>query len=552
MAVTVGLLGALLLGVGWLVVALLDAPLWFPAGFAIGVTLLQYLVAPWFIRALIPAREVARADGGYLPADGEARLAAIVARRAGDAGVPLPRLGIVDDGTPNAFAFGRTPAGGHVWVSRGLLDRLDDDELDAVVAHEVGHIKHWDMVVMTVAAVVPLVLYMVHVVTRRFSRPEARAVAIASYIAYLVGQLAVLAVSRARELKADDWSRRCTLHGDALASALVKIAYGIGEVDAERRREAQEEDRKGRARLKALTSGGGVGAAQILGIMSSRDGRRMAALLTDNAEGSEAAVAGLRWDRTNPWARWGEKLSTHPLVATRIARLGRPGPGASTHWAAVAAAATGDDDEVRIARRRFAGQLALALAPWVVMLPVFALAYVTRDPGFVPWALLVGGALLFVKQRLRYPSGYEPVGRVTALLGRLDAGPVFGLPVEVRGRILGRGVPGYVLSPDLVVQDESGFVPLVYTNPLPLARGWFGLFRSQDFLDRDVTARGWYLRGTGGPRIELRDVVTQPGDDVYGPRQVRRARGWAWAVNHLFAALVFAVGVVWVLAVSTT
>jgi hypothetical protein len=59
MPATVGLLGALLLGVGWLVVALLDAP--------------------------------------------------------------LPRLGIVDDGTPNAFAFGRTPAGGHVWVSRRLL-----------------------------------------------------------------------------------------------------------------------------------------------------------------------------------------------------------------------------------------------------------------------------------------------------------------------------------------------------------------------------------------------------------------------------------------------
>jgi fatty-acyl-CoA synthase len=53
-------------------------------------------------------------------------------------------------------------------------------------------------------------------------------------------------------------------------------------------------------------------------------------------------------------------------------------------------------------------------------------------------------------------------------------------------------------------------------------------------------------------RAELRDVVTQPGDDVHGPRRVRRARGWGWAINHLFAALVFAVGVVWVLAVSTT
>jgi heat shock protein HtpX len=284
-------------------------------------------------------------------------------------------------------------------------------------------------------------------------------------------------------------------------------------------------------------------AAQVLGIMSSRDGRRMAALLMDNAEDSDAAIAGLRWDRTNPWARLGEKLSTHPLVATRIEMLGRPGPGAATRWADVAAASIGDDRELRQARSRFWWQLLVAVAPWAVMVPAFVIWYLASDAGLVPWALLVGGALLFAKQRLRYPFGYKPVERVTGMLERLDAGPVFGLPVEVRGEVLGRGMPGYRLSPDLVLQDDSGFVPLIYTNPLPFARALFGLFRTSDFLGREVTARGWYFRSAGGPRVELRDVVAGAG--------TARARGWAWIVNHLFAATVFAVGVISVLAVST-
>lgn len=544
MAVTVGLLGALLLGIGWLVVVLLEAPLWFPMAFVIGFTVLQYAIAPWLIRWMVPAREIARNDSGdgYLS---DELVASLVARRAQDAGVPLPRLGVIDDGTPNAFAFGRTPSSGHVWVSRGLIERLDEDELDAVLTHEIGHIRHWDMVVMTVAALVPMALYMVHVIARRMDRNEARAVAVASYIAYLVAQLAVLAVSRARELKADAWSRQCTGHGDALASALVKIAYGIGKVEHDAREAAEAEHGKRKARFKASAQRGGMDAAQVLGIMSSRDGRRMAALLMDNAEDSDAAVAGLRWDRTNPWARLGEKLSTHPLVATRIAWLGRPGPGAATRWPQVAEASIGDDQELRQARGRFAWQLALSVAPWAVIIPAFVVLYLTSSPVLIPGALLLGGFLLFVKQRVRYTFGYQPVDRVTSLLQRLDAGPVFGIPVEVRGRILGRGVPGYVLSPDLVVQDDSGFVPLVYTNPLPFAREWFGLFRAERWFDREVVARGWYFRSAGGPKVELREVRVVTGDHR------ARARGWDWIARHVAAAMVFAAGVIALLATMT-
>lgn len=60
------------------------------------------------------------------------------------AGVPRVRLRVIDDGTPNAFTFGRTQRDARIYVSRGLLERLNDDELEAVIAHEVGHVAQRD------------------------------------------------------------------------------------------------------------------------------------------------------------------------------------------------------------------------------------------------------------------------------------------------------------------------------------------------------------------------------------------------------------------------
>ena len=528
-----GLLGLLLL-VGFAVVAFLGAPLWFPVAFAIVVLGIQYAVNPFIIQWLVPATEIAH-DGTRYATDHP--LGAIVARQCVAAGVPLVRLGIVDDGTPNAFTFGRTPRDARMWVTRGLLERLDERELEAVVAHEVGHVKHWDFAVMTVAAVIPMALYLAYLVARGSNRGQARAVAAGAYVAYLVSQLTLLALSRARESAADHWSCEVTADGDALASALVKVAYGMGQVSGAQKEEAHalvaqgKEGRKEAARLAARTRR--AQSMRAMGIFEPRSAEAMQAAFAQGID-PDRAVAAMRWDVVNPWGTTLEKLSSHPLVAHRIRDLEESGlPGAPRQWSVLRSLAAAPPEEVFAARARFARELAIAVAPWAVLVGGLVFGLFPSSRFGMGLAVAVAGLLFFVKQHVRYPAEHPPVDEVAGLLERLDASPVTGLGVTVKGRIVGRGMPGYVLSPDLVVADSSGFVPLLYRQPLPFAAAFFGLFRASAFLGQEVVARGWYRR-LPGPAIELRDVVAVDG---------RKARSWEWVARFAAAVVLVVVGV---------
>jgi len=527
---------ALVLAVGALFVVFLDAPLWFPAVFAIAIIGLQYLINPRIMEWLVPATIIEHDGSRYLT---EHPLGALVARRCHDAGIPLVNLGIVDDGNPNAFTFGRTPRDARMWVTRGLVERLDERELDAVITHEVGHVKNWDFVVMTVAAVIPMLLYFAYLMSR-FSRDRrVQAVALGAYAAYVVSQFMLLGLSRAREYGADHWSCECTGDGDALASALVKVAYGMGQVQAKEKAEAEAlvaAGKQGRAEAARRESGvNRIRSMRAMGIFDPRATDAMAVAF-DRGIDADRAVAAMRWDTVNPWGTTLEKLSSHPLVAHRIEALESSGlPGAPRQWSVLRAAATVDQAELASLRARWAKELVVAVGPWVVLLALVGFGAFTRSLVSIGLALTVAGGGLLFKQLMRFPlHGHEPVGEVTSLLERLEAGPVAGMPVEVRGWVIGRGTPGYLLSPDLVIQDRSGFVPLLYRQPIPFARAMFGLTGVKKYLGQEVTATGWFRR-TPGPVVELRELHAA-GD--------QHVRTWRWAACYAASALLLAAGLI--------
>jgi heat shock protein HtpX len=151
------------------------------------------------------------------------------------AGLPMPRVYIVPQETPNAFATGRNPAHGAVAVTEGLTRLLDREELAAVVAHELGHVQNRDTLIMTVAATIAGAVGMLANLAHfgllfgggRSSDGEDRAHPLAGLLGVVLAPIAAmliqLAISRSREFLADAAGARLCGNPLALASALRKL-----------------------------------------------------------------------------------------------------------------------------------------------------------------------------------------------------------------------------------------------------------------------------------------------------------------------------------------
>ncbi len=163
----------------------------------------------------------------------------VVEALATGAGVPKPRLYVIDDTAPNAFATGRDPKHASIAVTRGLLEKLDRTELEGVLAHELSHVRNYDIRVMLIVAVLLGVTallsdWIFRAVWWGSDRDDDRggkaaffllAVAIVlAILTPLVAQLMQLAVSRQREYLADASGALLTRYPPGLASALRKIA----------------------------------------------------------------------------------------------------------------------------------------------------------------------------------------------------------------------------------------------------------------------------------------------------------------------------------------
>lgn len=196
------------------------------------------------------ARRVLRAAGAWEllePATPEQKqLRNVVEEMAIAAGLPVPRIWIVQDEDPNAFATGRDPSTAHIAVTEGLLRRLDRDELQGVVAHEMSHIRNYDIRLMTLLAALAGAIVLLSDGARQFLRfggrvggrggrggrgkggnPVAVLVLVlwlvSLVIAPLVSSLLSLAVSRKREYLADATGAQLTRNPAALADALEKL-----------------------------------------------------------------------------------------------------------------------------------------------------------------------------------------------------------------------------------------------------------------------------------------------------------------------------------------
>lgn len=230
--------------------------------------------------------------------------------------VPMPRLAIVPSPAPNAFVFGNSSSNMTLAVHEGLLRQLNEDEVRGVIAHELGHIKHRDSIVMTVLSAIPLLAYMIARSTLFMSAgsrdrdKSAAYIGIAGAVAlvvYFVAQLLVLKLSRLREHFADAYSGYLTGSPRSLESALTKIAYGLS---------LRPEDPHG---VRALyISDPALAKSEVEEIL---DKRQEYDLDHDGVLDEREVQLAMEKEARSTWRGLNEAFSTHPPTYKRILLL---------------------------------------------------------------------------------------------------------------------------------------------------------------------------------------------------------------------------------------
>jgi heat shock protein HtpX len=189
------------------------------------MNLFAYWNSDKMVLRMYNAREVDAASGGAFYA-----MVAELARRAG---LPMPRVYIIDEDQPNAFATGRNPEHAAVAATTGILRLLSERELRGVMAHELAHVKHRDTLISTLSATVAGAISALAQFGMFFGgdreRPNPVVQLIVMILAPLAAMLIQMAISRAREFGADQGGAEISGDPEALASALTKIeAYARG------------------------------------------------------------------------------------------------------------------------------------------------------------------------------------------------------------------------------------------------------------------------------------------------------------------------------------
>ncbi|MEM0202208.1 MAG: zinc metalloprotease HtpX [Candidatus Micrarchaeaceae archaeon] len=209
----------------WVITYYLGLSIYVTLAIAIAVFLFQFYISPKIIIAATKLR--------YAGKDEYPQLRDMVLEFSREFGVKPPKLAIAPAREPNAFVFGRTRHSASMVIHEGLLSALSTEELKAVMAHEMAHIKHGDFTVMTFASFVPMLAYIVSrdVLWASFFEDGKNAASyivlfgMLAFMVYFISELLVLPVSYQRESYADLYCAENTGKPENLARALYKISY---------------------------------------------------------------------------------------------------------------------------------------------------------------------------------------------------------------------------------------------------------------------------------------------------------------------------------------
>ena len=499
-AATMALLYGLLVLILLIVFHLTGVPLIIAVIAAAIVLFIQFLISP-FLTDLTQRLFYKTRFGAEIPD----YLCEFIEQVCQEQHMKYPKIGLIDDGAPNAFTYGHTKNNARIVLTRGIFELLTEDEVKAVTAHELGHAVHYDMLLMTMAELVPTVLYAIYRGLIEGTKSTAgsssdsddsksaaaqAAIAAIAYVLYIIAQYIVLWFSRTREYYADAFAVDATGNPEALSRALIQIGFGLST--------HAEVAEKGKKRAMNASS------TNAMGIFDAKASKSLAVSCFVNGELDKNHVKNaMKWELWNTWAKWYELNSTHPLISKRLQAIDKLAPQYGkmpfVDFDLVKPESYFDD---------FIREVIISALPGLAFLAAAgtgALFWIGETPEklWISAALLILSALLSLfKFRFSHPNKEYHEANTAGLLGEPKVSGIRSIPCELRGVIIGRGDPGCIFNEDYVLQDESGIIFLDYNQPLFILNKIFALFKSQKNIDRHAVVRGWYRRSPV-PYVEM-------------------------------------------------
>ncbi|MCF2149322.1 M48 family metalloprotease [Desmonostoc muscorum LEGE 12446] len=428
---------------------------------------------------------------------------------------PLPKLRILPMAAPIILTYGSLPRNARIVVSQGLLEQLADDEIAIIYATQLGHIAHWDFVVMSLVLLVTLPTYKVYQqvsklgdsISGKVWRLPVTTLASLIYGIWCLLTGTALWLSRLRLYYSDRTAAEITGNPNALIRALLKIAIGIA-ADIEKQEHTSWQ-------LESLNIVAPISHQQSLSLGT------IASHLSFESF--------LKWDIVNPYGRWFTINNSHPLVGDRIERLCQ----IARHWHLDTELHFPREQPLEARRQSFLLQIAPWLGiplgvlfagfVWVAWQLAFALKFLNlkwiyEDWSFITGCLLIGFSIGTVIRINSFfpdikPGTVETDDGLPNLLADSYALPIDSISVRLVGKLLGRQGSSNSLAQDLILQSSAGLVKLHHVS-------WLGQsVNHQDLIGRQIIVTGWFRRGAT-PWIDIQTLETQSGKAVHSPHPI--------------------------------
>jgi Zn-dependent protease with chaperone function len=486
-----------------------------PTRFVLLLLVILIILSPWLLDQLLSEfyglREMEK-DALSLHSREAVR---VLQRCCQQRGWRLPKLCILPMAAPVVLTYGNLPRTARIVVSHGLLAQLADDEIAAIYAHQLGHIAHWDFVVMSCVLLVTVPMYKLY---QHFShwgdtiQVKIWRLIIRSFASFIYGIWCLLTgtalwLSQIRLYYTDRIAAEITGNPNGLIRALLKISIGIAE-DVQKQEHTTGE-------LESLNIIAPVGYQQSLCLGS------IARYTTFESF--------LMWDYLNPYRSWFTINNSHPLMGERLQRL----CSVARSWHLQPELNLVSQQPLQVKRESFFLQIAPFLGIpfgaifggliWLIwqvayQLKFLNLKWIYDDWSYISGCLLIGFSLgILIRMNSFFPDiklgGVQTDERLPNLLANPASLPIDSVGVRLVGKLLGRRGLSNTLGQDLILQSSMGLVKLHYVP-------WLGQqIAPENLIGRQITVTGWFRRGSI-PWIDIQTLQTQSGKTLYSPHPI--------------------------------